>query len=286
MKPNNRLGTVSVGQLRYLLTARDQAVVRSIREWRFLTTRQIFSLFFAEHASYTSGIRACTRVLTRLKEHRLLYRLDRPVGGPGGGSASYVWGVDVAGDRLLRADPESGYTKRSRAFEPTPLFLAHTLAVADVRVRLAALQREQRLDLVEVQAEPASWRPFAWRGRSQILKPDLYVVTGHGDEEWHRYVEVDRATESLQVLVDKKARAYEDYLATGTDEAHLGVVPEVLWIVPDQQRADRFRAALFRAHGITKELHTIVCVSDLDAALAGSLHHEAHDERGHEEPNR
>lgn len=272
MNEQNRLGRVSVGHLQMMLTPRDVAIVKSVRDFRFLTTRQIYELHFAGHASYASGIRACTRVLTRLKELRLLYRLERPVGGLGGGSTSYAWGVDTAGDRLLRADPESGYTKRSRAYEPTPLFLAHTLGVADVRVRLEALDRTGQLELLEAQPEPQSWRPYSWRGRSSVLKPDLYVVTAQGDEEWHRYVEWDRATEAIQpVLVEKKARAYEEYAATGADEARLGIVPQVLWIVPDEQRARRFEAALSAARDISLEFHRIITPEGLESEFLGDV---------------
>lgn len=268
MTLNNRLGSLSVGKLQFLLTPRDLAIITSVRAWRFLTTAQIYALHFADHASYTSGIRACTRVLARLRERRLLYRLDRPVGGIGGGSTSYVWGVDAAGDRLLRADPDSGFTKRFRPYEPTPLFLDHTLAVADVYVRLEVLQRAGQLELIDVQPEPTSWRPFSWNGRHQILKPDLYAITAHGDDEWHRYIEVDRGTESIQtVLVDKKARAYEEYAATGTDHSILGIVPQVLWLMPETTRAHRFRQALDSTRGITSKLHRVITTPELETEL-------------------
>ena len=271
MSPNNRLGSLSVPSLHFMLTARDLAVITSVRQWRFLTTRQIYSLHFSGHASYVSGIRACTRVLNRLREHRLLYRLSRPVGGIGGGSTSYVWGVDAAGDRLLRADPDSGFTKRFRPYEPTPLFLDHTLAVADVHVRLDALQRAGQLELIDIQPEPTSWRPFSWNGRHQILKPDLYAVTAQGHDQSHRYIEVDRATESIQqVLVEKKAKAYEEYAATGTDESILGIIPQVLWLVPDPTRAQRFQKALDAASGITSKLHRIITEAEFEAELLGN----------------
>lgn len=268
MKPNNRLGTVSVGALQLLLTPRDIAIVRSVREYKFLATRQIYALHFAEHASYTSGIRACTRVLTRLLQHRLLYRLQRPVGGGGGGSGSYVWGVDAAGDRLLRADPDTDYVKRFRAYEPTPLFLAHTLAIADVRVRFEELARAGRLELIEVSTEPSNWRPFSSAGRSLILKPDLYVVTATGSDEWHRYIEVDRGTESIQALLTK-CRVYQEFAATGTDQDRLGIVPQVLWLMPSPTRVQRFAADLEADRRLDPRLHRIITTDQLEAEVTG-----------------
>jgi hypothetical protein len=275
MSPNNRLGTLSVGRLQYLLTPRDLAVIRSVREWRFMTTKQLCSLHFTDHASYTSAIRACNRVLNRLRDHKLLQRLDRPVGGIGGGSTSFVWTVAAAGDRLLRADPDNGFAKRWRTSQPTLLFLEHTLAIADVRVRVEAMNRAGHLELIQATPEPSNWRPYSWAGRASTLKPDLHLVTCQQDEEWHRYVEVDRGTESLRVLVDKKARAYEEYVATGIDATHLGVVPQVLWLMPDERRARRFREELERVKTLTSELHRIITNDLLEQELLGELETEA-----------
>jgi hypothetical protein len=262
VKPNNRLGSVSVGKLQMMLTSRDLDILRSVREYKFLATRQIYALHFSTHASYASGIRACTRVLARLLEHKLLYRLARPIGGGGGGSMSYVWGIGAAGDRLLRADPDSQYEKRFRAYEPTPMFLAHTLAIADVRVELQGLAEAGELEVLRIVTEPSNWRSFMSRGRMLVLKPDLYVVTASEESEWHRYVEVDRGTESIQVLL-KKASIYEEFKNTGDDEERLGIVPQVLWLMPNKQRVDRFEEALQGDRRLDERLHRVIRMSDL-----------------------
>lgn len=244
MTPSNRLGTKSVKTLRSMLTDRDMAILRSVFEHRFLTTRQICQLHFQAHASYGSAIRACTRVLGRLRDHKLIHKLARPVGGMGGGSASFIWAIDAAGDRLLKSELAPEEVKRGRAFEPTPLFLAHTLAIADTRLTLEALGRSEQLELVQVSTEPHNWRPFvAKSGQAQTLKPDLFAVTATADFEDHWFIEIDRGTESIPTLI-RKCEYYQRYHATGIEQDTHGVFPKVLWLVPTATRRERFSQAL------------------------------------------
>ena len=263
---NNRAGSVGVRRLEELVNERDRAILRSIQEHRYLTTRQIFQLHFWSHQSDVSGIRACTRVLTRLSGHRLLYRLSRSRGGSGGGSSSYVWGLDVAGDRLLRAamlEP----TARLRPAEPTPPFLTHTLAVADVRVRAEQLAQRGELELLEIVTEPATWRTFTTGTGKQILKPDLYLMTARGDWEFARWIEVDLGTESLPVLI-RKCLIYEAYRATGLEEATGSLFPAVLWLMHTQTRAQRLRSAIVTDKRLRPEMFTVTTIAALEKELA------------------
>jgi len=264
MTPNNRLGTKSIHALLSLLTDRDHAILQSIYDHKFLTTKQIYTLHFWNHDSYASGIRACTRVLARLHGHRLLHRLDRPVGGSSGGSTSYVWGLDAAGDRLVRhqaASPPA--SKRSRTFEPTTYFLAHTLAIADIRVQLEVLAREGHFELLSVQTEPSNWRPFLSRtGAEQILKPDLYVATSSNDYEDHYFLEIDRSTESLPTLIGQ-CLLYERSRANGTEHERLGVYPLVLWLLPNANRRAALAKAIQTDKRLTSSLFVVLAPEDL-----------------------
>src|SRR5690242_9100083 len=113
-------------QLREQLSDRDFAVIKAVRDHRFLTAHHLEHLYFVEHATEEAGARVCRRVLARLTRDRLLARLQRRVGGVRAGSASYVYVLGPVGRRLLG--------ERHRYTEPSPLFLDHTLAVADARV--------------------------------------------------------------------------------------------------------------------------------------------------------
>jgi hypothetical protein len=122
MMPNNKQGTMGVRKLRTLLTERDYAILGSIEDHRFLSSKQIYQLHFWDHASYVSGIRACNRVLTRLREHKLISRQERQIGGATPGSSSYVWGIDAAGDRLLRRN-------LSRRMRPVGVYAASSMVI-------------------------------------------------------------------------------------------------------------------------------------------------------------
>ena len=61
---------------------------------------------------------------------------------------------------------------------------------------------------------------------------------GVGEYELRWFIEVDRASESVPVVV-RKCRLYADYYQSGKEQASSGgVFPRVCWIVPDETRAD------------------------------------------------
>ncbi len=227
-----------------MLSERDWAILHVVWEHRFVTTGHIQRLHFWQHATRGAGIRACNRVLTRLRERRVLHRLERPIGGVRGGSSAYVWCVGPAGDRLMRAEPNPARTKRTRPFEPTHQFLAHTLAVAELRVTLEDASRQERFELLGVQTEPACWREFTSRqGTAQVLKPDLALKSAIGDFEDRWFIEVDLATESIPALI-RKCLSYEAYRASGREQTRLGLFPAVVWLIGDEHRRERLRAAI------------------------------------------
>lgn len=99
-----RVGCVSIKQVASHLSERDWAIIQFIRQHRFATTVHIRRRFFSPHASQSAGTRACVRVPDRLLSKRILTRLERRIGGVRHGSASFVWCLDVVGDRLTRID--------------------------------------------------------------------------------------------------------------------------------------------------------------------------------------
>ena len=233
-RPNNRAGTIGLRRLQGLVSERDVAVIQSVADHRLITSQQLIELHFWNHASAVSGIRAANRVLNRLRDLRLLRRLDRPVGGLGGGSTGFVWALDVAGDRLLRdGDPSA---PRRRPFEPSVMFLAHTLAIAHRRVEIEQAARRGAYELLSVKTEPSNWRSFPGRHAQQLwLKPDLDVTTAIGEWEHDWFIEVDLGTESGTALL-KKCRIYLNYFRSGREQRARGAFPRVVWLMPGQSR--------------------------------------------------
>lgn len=248
--------------LKHELTERDLDVLRAVREHRLMTARQIEQLLFNDHASAEAGARICRRVLARLTRDRLLARLERRVGGVRAGSASYVYALGSAGGRLFDGT-------RNRVTEPSSLFLDHTLAIADARLALVAAARSRLFDLVEVEIEPSCWRRYSGPGGAPAtVKPDLYIVTAREDFEDCWFLEIDRSTES-PAAIGRKCRAYDLYWRSGLEQAAHETFPLVVWVAPDERRADRLRTFIKRARNANQELFRVTTSPRLVETITG-----------------
>lgn len=275
-RPERRrgLGVAGLVGLNELLSERDVAVLEAVAAHRFLTTQHIELLLFHDHASQLSGSRSCRRVLARLETWRLLERPIRRIGGLSAGSASSVWTLSSAGQRLLSLRAGEGAVGRVR--EPGERFIAHYLAVADAHVGLVLAERAKQLELLQVQTEPACWRSYTGLGGNrQTLKPDLFAVSAplgpdgaKADFEDHWFIEIDRATESLPTIL-KQCRLYEAYRRQGPELVDRGVFPLVLWVVPHQTRATKLQAALRSARGLDNGLFRVTTAESFVGAVVG-----------------
>ena len=235
-----------------LLSHRDLAILESLRTYRALTTALIRRLHFPSpggqdrgitgHATESAAAVAAIRVLTRLESHRLVARMKRRIGGVRAGSSGIVWQLGSSGERLLRH--QHGESTRHRYSEPSPAFVSHTLAVADLAVSLHALDRSQVIELLALEAEPACWRSsLSPHGVRQWLKPDLFAITASADEEHHLFIEADNATEHAPVII-RKAISYRQFAASGIYQSQHDVFPTVVWVVPDARRQAGIKGAL------------------------------------------
>ena len=254
------LGRSGLEKLREGFAERDLLVLRSVNEHRFLTTAQIKALHFVD-GTEAGAERSCRRTLTRLSRDRVLDRLQRRVGGVRAGSASFVYKVGPVGRRLL------GDARRTT--EPSSLFLDHTLAVADVRVHLEHAARVRYIELLRVEIEPMSWRQFVGPGGARdIVKPDLYVVTGTGAYEDAWFIEVDRGTES-PAAVARKCHAYDRYWRSGREQATHGSFPVTIWICPDERRSSRIDRIIGAARNLNRDLFRVTTGSRMLELLQG-----------------
>jgi Replication-relaxation len=243
------------------------AIIRQVAELRLMSARQIQAIHFPEHEhdNQQAATRARQRVLERLTRERLLVSLDRRIGGVRAGSAGMVLALGPIGQRVLRA---SG--PRLRSYEPGYRFVDHTLATAQLVVDLTVAARRGLLDLLVCEAEPRCWRQFSGVGGRQVLRPDAFVVLGSGAYELRWFIEVDRASESLPVIV-RKCRLYVDYYQSGTEQAaHGGVFPRVCWSVPDESRAERLRRAIARERGLPVGLFVVTTSEQVVMTLSSA----------------
>lgn len=245
------------------LSPRDWAILRFLAAQKFATTAQLRRAHFAGHTTVTAATRACVRVLDRLLAHRLVGRLERRIGGSRRGSAGFIWHLDVAGERLTK-EPTAA---RRRLGDPSTAFLDHMLAVTETVVALRELVSDGALQLTRLDVETAAWRTFLARsGTTAVLKPDLLVTLSGSDYDDHWYIEVDRGTEHLPVLL-AKCRAYAAYRATGRAQSEHGVFPRVLWIVPTTRRVQRLQAAIHADKDLPNRLFAVIAPDQLSATL-------------------
>ena len=253
-----RLGRRGLVALQQELSQRDVAVIKDVQRFRLMSGQQLTSLHFA---ATSSGARSARRVLARLTHHSLLIRLKRRVGGVRAGSDGFVYAIGPVGDRLL-----GGEQPRRRVREVSDGFLLHTLAVADVYVALKTAEHEGQLKLLSIETEPTSWRRVSAVYGSDWLKPDLITVVLRDGQEVHSFVEVDLGTEHRAALT-RKLTAYEQALRSGEEERRRGLFPQVVWLVPDDQRAKVIRRWVHES-GCTPGLHRADRQSNVTTALS------------------
>jgi hypothetical protein len=214
----------------------DRTVLVFVQQARLATGRQLRRALWGGAADSEATARHVRRTLQRLASWRVLDRLpNRPAGGRGGGSQSFIWHVGPAGLRLLGRLGFSG----KRLCPPSDRHVRHTLAITELVVRVTEADRSGDLELIEWQTEPACWRPFVGPGAARVvLKPDAFLRIGAGrlhEDRW--LVEVDMATESPTTLAGK-LRRHLAYRASGSELREHSVDPRVLWLVPDRRRAE------------------------------------------------
>lgn len=259
-----RKGGRALAALRTELSERDLAIVRDVRSLRLIGARQIERMHFppANHATALTAARSCRRVLERLTRDRLLLRLTRRIGGVRAGSASFIYAIGPVGDRLT-TDGEP----RRRHQEPSAYFVDHTLAVAEIVVRLQEAAHAGTLDLVTVEAETECWRPSGGLS-GRWLKPDLFVSVAAGDYDYRWFVEVDRGSEHRPAIV-RKCQAYAAYYASGREQARHGVFPRVLWIAPHETRAGWLREVTSSTAKVEGRLFVTCTADDAVTVLSG-----------------
>lgn len=257
-----RLSARQLKELDISLGDRDKQVLKHIQNYRYLMSGQIQRLCFAEAASPQAGLRAANRCLKKLKELGLIDSLSRRIGGVRAGSASFVWFISHAGERLLRLH----YSTRStagRGFEPSPYFLSHTLAVAEASIRLTEISRKNDIQLSSMQIEPECWREYSGYGSRLSLKPDLYVAMVSGEYEDRYFLEVDLDTESPAKVVEKCERYYK-YYQSGTEQEESGVFPLTVWIVPNAGRKARLMESIKSAFDKKPRLFAVIISDELE----------------------
>ncbi len=244
------------------LGERDRQLLDAIQKYRYLMTGQVQRLLFTDAANSSAGLRAASRNLRKLNGLGLINSLSRRIGGVRAGSSSLVWYLTHAGERLLRLYDGMAFPTR-RHFEPSPYFLAHTLAIAETAIRLIEICRKYEPQLSVIQLEPECWRAYSNAGVSCSLKPDLHAATTTAEYEDRYFIEVDLDTESPAKVIEK-CQKYHAYYRSGLEQEESGMFPLTVWIVPSVARKERLIRYLKEAFDKQAKLFAVITDEELE----------------------
>jgi hypothetical protein len=122
-------------------------------------------------------------------------------------------------------------------------------------------ERSGSLRIMRFVGEPGTWRGFLGPGGGRFtLKPDAYVVLLVGGDENYWFLEVDLGTEHAPTIT-RKCDLYRYYWQSGTEDERTGVFPRVLWLVPDERRAEVVRGVIRRQPDEGAELFDVTLSS-------------------------
>ena len=261
-----RIGRAQLQAIAERLDATDRELLALLAAHRYATTRQLAQIteLPGQYGSARSALRQTSRRLRRQHGLGLVAHLARRIGGTRAGSAGYVWYLTAAGQRLT----DEGRGVRRRFQEPSPLFLAHTLAITQARVVIEQAIHSVGGHLARLRTEPACWRSWLRLGGALgWLKPDLEAITATdtGAED-HWLLEVDLDTEHPARLL-AKCHDYQAHLASGTFQAQHGYYPQVVWLLTNQVRAGRLAEQIAADQMLTPGLFKITAAPEQLAAL-------------------
>ncbi len=247
------------------LGERDRHLLGVVQQYRYLMTGQIQRLLFTDAANPSAGLRAASRNLKKLNEFGLISSLSRRIGGVRAGSGSFIWHITHAGERLLRLHDSRTFPIRRR-YEPSPYFLAHTLAVAEIAIRLIEICREHEPQITALQLEPECWRTYSSAGVSLSLKPDLYAATTTEEYEDRYFIEVDLDTESPAKIIEK-CQKYHAYYRSGLEQEASEMFPLTVWIVPTKKRKEHLADHIHAAFVGQPRLFAVITDDELDRLI-------------------
>lgn len=255
-----------------LTTEREFKILELLNISKFMTTEQLRRQFFTALKTELSAKRATNRLLRKLENEQLIAKLPRRIGGfyqeTHGGSSISIWRLTDAGYKILRMKKPTLPPVRKRPPAPNLFFLEHGLMISEAATCLRELEIFRKIEGLKIEFEPNCWRGFLNAGESVSLKPDLYArfVTG-GYEEGY-FIEVDRATESVQKVL-AKCQTYVSYFNTGIEEKTTGLTPYIVWLVPDDKREEQLSKMLRDKLPEASILFQVIVAGELNQLIVG-----------------
>lgn len=250
-------------QLSGQISPASRRLLELVKSLRYVTSEQLATLLELDYSSYRSSLRQIQRRLASLQDCGLVVCLQRRIGGWQGGSSGAIWAITTKGSRFL-----TGKTRRVRPRDVSLTFLQHQLAVSEARIRIAVAARILGVNSkIQVDTEPECWRSHLNQyGVTTILKPDLFASVETAEYVDNYFLEVDLGTETPARIV-RKCFAYQDYRATGIEQAKLGGFPAVIWVTSNEKRKEQLAARISSEPRVTPGLFHVITIDELTALI-------------------
>ena len=202
--------------LKVQLRPRDLELLSGLFESRVMTLAHLSTLYFDVHHE------AAKKRVQKLKRAGYLRERPRRVNEPS------ILTLASRGIDMLSANGHlAGYPQFDRPFlekrmQVSPLTLRHELEVIDVKAAMvSAIRATSNFSVSEFSTWPAihEFRAQRHDGQIVLVKPDGFIrveerETDHAISEHTFFLELDRSTESLDILAGK-ADCYRDFYRRG-----------------------------------------------------------------------
>lgn len=270
--PPSRLSRRHLQHLTDQLDQRAWHTLSFLAEHRFATTSQLARHHQDRHATAASALRQTSRLMRHLADQRLTAHLERRIGGQKAGSTGLIWYLTEAGYRILAIRAGNTTNRRHRQMEPSPTFMAHTLAITEARVQAEEAARTSAMHLIYIETEPLSWRRhLGAHGQIEWVKPDLALTTTLDGYEDHWWLEIDQGTEHPKRLLTK-AHAYLRHYEDGSEQVTRGVHPAIVWVTATISRAHQIHDLIARRPELPDGMFTTCHIDHLGAVLTYDQH--------------
>ncbi|MBU5362649.1 replication-relaxation family protein [Enterococcus raffinosus] len=269
---NQRISRKQLFEIEDRLDDKDKELLLLLKKCRFLSTQQIRRIFFSDSPNEIAGKKRTNRLLNRLNSHRVIFFLERRIGGFEKGSSSRVISLTPAGYKLVHnwLDIEKPLP-RKRVADLSYFNLTHYLAISEVYTQLMELQQQAKIEIYLSQFEPAAWRTYNQRGVLKFLKPDLYIellVENYIDSY---FLEIDLDSEPVNRIVKKCQEVYLTYYQSGVEQRqHDGVFPFIVWIVPSVKRRETLIKHLTKKLGESMLLFRVITFEEFGQLIKGN----------------
>lgn len=254
----------SLSLIRSKLSPLELSILSALMLRGVMLTSHLATICLGEHTPTTE--RRIQRFGEKLEKMKALKRRAISRVHSAGGTKALLWQLTKLGLKLAITDKRLLSEKLRYYSDDTGIAtMRHTLDINDLEIKLLETQNSN----IGFKVESIEREPYCWRKFSGIsLKSDMLTSTNYNDKTANWFIELDRGTVRPARIIDK-CLLYRDYIIATYQTEWKSGVPAVLWVVPDQLRAQRLKAHVGAAVGQFAPLFRFVTAPDFLPEILG-----------------